>query len=285
MAEDTDSARTPTSTRWDSHPRLAPRSRRQRSRRHISLNVITPDAGHLYFNTAERLTGSDLNDAQDIYERTGGTTTLVSIEAGPPTGIPPATTITSGPSGTIIDPTPTFTFTTDEPGSSFQCKVDAGAFAACTAPSTTAALGAGSHTFQVRAVDIVGNADASPASRSFTVLAKCGGKTPTIIGTAGADVLTGTGGADVVVALGGKDRVRGLGAGDLLCGGAGNDTLIGGGEATSSSARAAGTSSRAARVATSWSGVPAGTSSASSGALTRLTHRVGGRGYSRPRNA
>ena len=147
-------------------------------------------------------------------------------------GTRPDTLITTGPSGTIADSTPSFGFSSGEAGSSFECKLDDDAFAACTSPRTVAALGEGSRTFQVRATDPAGNVDASPASRTVNVvLDKCGGRTPTLIGTEGADVINGTGGVDVVVALGGKDKVEGLGAGDFLCGGGGNDILIGGGGA------------------------------------------------------
>jgi thermolysin len=82
---------------------------------------------------------------------------------------PPEATITSGPSGTTDDSTPTFGFSSDEPGSTFECRVDAVPFAACTSPHTTAALAPGAHTFQVRATDEAGNAQTTPASRAFTV--------------------------------------------------------------------------------------------------------------------
>jgi hypothetical protein len=85
---------------------------------------------------------------------------------------PPITTITGGPSGLTSDTTPTFTFKSNESGSTFQCKVDGGSFGACGSPRTTPALGDGSHTFSVRAIDHAGNVDASPASRSFVVDAR-----------------------------------------------------------------------------------------------------------------
>ena len=47
--------------------------------------------------------------------------------------------------------------------------MDAGAWADCTSPWTTAALSDGAHTVSVRATDVAGNTDASPATRSFTV--------------------------------------------------------------------------------------------------------------------
>jgi Bacterial Ig-like domain len=80
----------------------------------------------------------------------------------------PQTTIDSGPTGLTSDSTPTFTFSS-EAGAGFQCRVDAGSFAACTSPHTTAALVDGAHSFEVRATDAAGNTDASPASRAITV--------------------------------------------------------------------------------------------------------------------
>ena len=83
----------------------------------------------------------------------------------------PNTTITSGPTGTTTDNTPTFAFTASESGSTFQCQLDAGAWAACTSPWTTSALTDGMHGIAVRATDAAGNTDATPATQSFTVAA------------------------------------------------------------------------------------------------------------------
>jgi Tol biopolymer transport system component len=80
----------------------------------------------------------------------------------------PNTFIDSGPSGTINDPTPTFTFHSDDASATFQCKVDGGTFTSCISPKTLAHLADGTHTVQVRAHNSVGF-DATPASRSFTV--------------------------------------------------------------------------------------------------------------------
>ena len=81
---------------------------------------------------------------------------------------PPETSITSGPSGTTIDSTPTFAFISDEAGT-FECRTDGDTFAVCATPSTLAALPDGFHTFEVRAKDTAGNIDPNPATRSFTV--------------------------------------------------------------------------------------------------------------------
>jgi hypothetical protein len=84
--------------------------------------------------------------------------------------VAPETTIDSGPSGSTADTTPTFTFSSSEPGSIFQCRIDTGGFASCSSPQTTSALADGSHSFEVRATDQAGNTDPTPASRTFTVL-------------------------------------------------------------------------------------------------------------------
>jgi hypothetical protein len=83
---------------------------------------------------------------------------------------PPDTTITSGPSGTVYDMTPTKSVTfafTSEAGATFECRLDSAAFAPCTSPKTVAAT-PGAHTFAVRAIDGVGNVDPTPATRTFT---------------------------------------------------------------------------------------------------------------------
>ncbi|MEW6775200.1 MAG: hypothetical protein AB1405_02830 [Bdellovibrionota bacterium] len=81
----------------------------------------------------------------------------------------PETTIVTGPSDPSPSGTADFTFSADEGGVTFECQVDGGGFAACTSPFTTAALADGSHTFEVRAVDALGNADATPASFTWEV--------------------------------------------------------------------------------------------------------------------
>jgi hypothetical protein len=85
----------------------------------------------------------------------------------------PDTTVTSGPSGTTNDSTPTFGFSATELGSSFECRFDLAAFAPCSGPAAThtpaTALSDGPHAFEVRAIDPAGNADQTPAPRSFTV--------------------------------------------------------------------------------------------------------------------
>jgi hypothetical protein len=83
----------------------------------------------------------------------------------------PDTLIASGPSGTTSESLPGFTYDSSRIGSSFQCRIDGGSYAACPASGYTpsAALSSGSHTFSVRAVDSTGHLDPTSASRTFTV--------------------------------------------------------------------------------------------------------------------
>ncbi len=53
----------------------------------------------------------------------------VTVTAPPSDTTPPDTTITAGPTGTTTDSTPTFSFTATEAGSTFECRVDGGAWA------------------------------------------------------------------------------------------------------------------------------------------------------------
>lgn len=85
----------------------------------------------------------------------------------PDTTIDPA----SGPSGTVTAKTATFRFSSDQPGATFRCRLDAGATASpCTSPwSTDTPLADGPHTFEVTASTTYGGADPSPARRTWTV--------------------------------------------------------------------------------------------------------------------
>ena len=65
-----------------------------------------------------------------------------------------------------------FSFSRHDGGSgvaTFECRLDAGALAACTSPKDYTGLADGSHTFEVRAKDQAGNIDATPASFTWTI--------------------------------------------------------------------------------------------------------------------
>ena len=81
----------------------------------------------------------------------------------------PETAIGSGPADPANAASATFGFSSDDAGATFECRLDSAAFAACSAPATVSGLPDGSHTFAVRAVDRAGNADATPATRTWRV--------------------------------------------------------------------------------------------------------------------
>ena len=86
----------------------------------------------------------------------------------------PETTITTGPAAgsTTADATPTFGFSSNEAGATFECRVDGATFGPCSGPGakhTPATLADGQHTFRVRAIDGAGNIDDTPAMRTFRV--------------------------------------------------------------------------------------------------------------------
>ena len=81
----------------------------------------------------------------------------------------PRRSFTVVPSDPSNDSTPTFEFSATEPGSTFQCRVDGGAWAACSSPATTGPLADGSHTFEVRATDAAGNQESTPESYTWLV--------------------------------------------------------------------------------------------------------------------
>ena len=82
---------------------------------------------------------------------------------------PPVASITGGPTqGSFTkDSTPTFSFASNEAGSTFVCRYDSSPFATCSSPYTRS-LANGAHTFSVKAIDAPGN-ESTIVSRSFTV--------------------------------------------------------------------------------------------------------------------
>jgi hypothetical protein len=77
---------------------------------------------------------------------------------------PLAPKITGGPRPVSNAPNAAFLFTDPEQHISFRCRLDGGAFAACTSPQTYAALAEGAHVFEVVAVD---DADNQSATTSY----------------------------------------------------------------------------------------------------------------------
>ena len=89
-------------------------------------------------------------------------------------GTPPGVSIIDGPDGpdgpdgATADRTPTFSFSANEGGASFECRMDSGDFVAGSSPFVSDRLADGQHTLGVRATDRADNTGAV-ASRLFTV--------------------------------------------------------------------------------------------------------------------
>jgi len=84
---------------------------------------------------------------------------------------PPQTTIESGPPDPSESSSASFTYASNEPGSSFECSLDRAPFASCPAGGISyGGLGNGPHSFQVRATDPSENTDQTPAGYSFEVV-------------------------------------------------------------------------------------------------------------------
>jgi LPXTG-site transpeptidase (sortase) family protein len=82
----------------------------------------------------------------------------------------PDTTIDSHPTNPSNSANASFTFSSpDEDGTGFECKLDNGNFDICISPIDYASLAAGSHAFQVRAIDDANNVDPSPASFTWSI--------------------------------------------------------------------------------------------------------------------
>jgi hypothetical protein len=81
----------------------------------------------------------------------------------------PETSISAGPEASTTATEASFTFASSEDGSTFACKLDSGAWAACSSPESYSSLTVGAHQFSVRATDAAGNADATPASQEWAV--------------------------------------------------------------------------------------------------------------------
>lgn len=81
----------------------------------------------------------------------------------------PGTLITSHPPPSTGSRRATFTFSSTEAASTFQCSIDGLAWSSCSSPAEYHDLNRGTHTFSVRARDAAGNFDETPASYTWRV--------------------------------------------------------------------------------------------------------------------
>lgn len=86
---------------------------------------------------------------------------------------PPETTITKAPKKKTKKRKAKFEFSSDEPGSSFDCKLDKKGFEACDS-SERFKVKRKRHRLEVRAIDPAGNSDPTPDSHAWKVKKKKG---------------------------------------------------------------------------------------------------------------
>jgi subtilisin family serine protease len=110
-------------------------------------------------------------DGGNFLASNGAWTTVIDTAA-------PDTVIDSGPAGLTTATSATFTYHgSDSGGDTFKCSLDGGPWTDCNDPAATPGLYTviytgllpGPHSFQVRGTDGAGNADGSPASRSWII--------------------------------------------------------------------------------------------------------------------
>ena len=81
----------------------------------------------------------------------------------------PNTLFTSTPPATTNANSASLQFSSTEVNSTFACRIDGGALTACTSPVAYSGLTAGTHTVEVRATDVAGNVDTTPATYSWSI--------------------------------------------------------------------------------------------------------------------
>ena len=97
--------------------------------------------------------------ATDLTGISGCSSGFTYVEDSTP---PPQPTITAHPAEISNDLSPSFSFTDDEAGVTFKCRLVQGAFPPCTSPTSyVLSDGDGPYTFFVRAVDTAGNESSS----------------------------------------------------------------------------------------------------------------------------
>jgi hypothetical protein len=94
---------------------------------------------------------------------------VISFVPAPPDTAAPDTTIGSGPAPTTTSTTATFSFSATEAGATFECSLDGAPFAPCRPDTPYGGLTTGRHDFWVRARDLAGNVDATPAHHAWTI--------------------------------------------------------------------------------------------------------------------
>jgi hypothetical protein len=127
------------------------------------ISVVTYSGHTGTFDTVTGLDGANVH-----YTLTYGTSAVtLTVTSSADTTPPPAPTFTEAPPATTSNKDAVFGFESSEPGVTFSCRLDGGAFEPCTSPKSYTGLPAGAHTFDLMATDSAGNS--TMASRTWAV--------------------------------------------------------------------------------------------------------------------
>jgi hemolysin type calcium-binding protein len=116
--------------------------------------------------------------ASDVVNCSGGADTAIADVEGTDDiadceavelDVRPDTKIESAPASLSNDTTPAFGFSATKQGSTFECSLDGSEFAPCGAAFAPGAVSDGAHSLRVRARDLLGARDLSPAEHAFSV--------------------------------------------------------------------------------------------------------------------
>ncbi len=138
------------------------------------LDGEPPRSDATTFNGQELLVNADIEPDADRDgfgdETQDQCPTDTSTQGTCPDTDPPETTITKGAPNKLDEHKVKFKFTSTEPDSTFECKLDKKKFKACTSPRKVKHLDGGKHKFKVVATDAAGNTDPTAAKDKFKVL-------------------------------------------------------------------------------------------------------------------
>lgn len=130
----------------------------------IQEEVLSPNRSTLCATFPQTGTYTLATTISDGQTETIQSTTVVVLDT-----IKPGTTLLEGPPALSMSVTARFSFVSDDSSAQFDCRLDAGAWAACASPKNYSALPSGLHVFDVRARDSAGNTDASYESYAWVV--------------------------------------------------------------------------------------------------------------------
>jgi hypothetical protein len=139
----------------------------------VSLGTPRPTIGNAYdMFVSQRSSRINLGNAYHEHTPPPPNTTCVTCHTKHAVnldGMLPDTQIDSTPANLSASSIAIFTFSSPNLTATFECSLDGAAFSACPSGQAYSGLSDGSHTFDVRAKNVAGNTDSTPASYTWTI--------------------------------------------------------------------------------------------------------------------